>query len=88
MVGLTNEIQSTSYKAFEGLQLEYRLTLSQDGAIVTGRGEKSSENGREIPSSRRTPISVAGTLHQGRLELSFTERGTRRSTRAALADLG
>jgi hypothetical protein len=37
---LTNEVQSTSFKAFEGLQLEYRLTLSQDGVIVTGRGEK------------------------------------------------
>jgi hypothetical protein len=77
---LTNEVQSTSYKAFEGLQLGYRLTLAQDGAIVTGRGEKWTENGREVPSSRRTPISVAGTLHQGRLDLSFTERGTRRSS--------
>ena len=47
---------------------------------MTGRGEKWSENGREIPSSRRTPISVAGTLYQNRLELSFTERGTRRTS--------
>jgi cytoskeleton protein RodZ len=77
---LTNEVQSTSYRAFHGLQLGYRLNLAQDGAIVTGRGEKWSENGREIPASRRTPIAVAGTLHQGRLELSFTERGTRRSS--------
>jgi hypothetical protein len=77
---LTNEVQSTNFKAFEGLQLEYRLTLSQDGVIVTGRGEKWSENGREIPSTRRTPISVAGTLYQNRLELSFTEAGTRRTS--------
>jgi transcriptional regulator with XRE-family HTH domain len=77
---LTNEVQSTTYRAFQGLQLGYRLSLAQDGAIVTGRGEKWSENGREIPASRRTPIAVAGTLHLGRLELSFTERGTRRSS--------
>lgn len=77
---LTNEVQATDFKAFEGLQLEYRLTLSQDGVIVTGRGEKWSENGREIPSTRRTPISVAGTLYQNRLELSFTEAGTRRTS--------
>jgi transcriptional regulator with XRE-family HTH domain len=77
---LTNEVQTSSFKAFEGLELEYRLTLSQDGVIVTGRGHKWSENGREIPSARRTPISVAGTLYQNRLELSFTERGTRRTS--------
>ena len=77
---LTNEVQSTNFKAFERLQLEYRLTLSQDGVIVTGRGEKWSENGRKIPSTRRTPIGVAGTLYQNRLELSFTEAGTRRTS--------
>ena len=73
--GAVHELQDV-----RGPAARLSAAAQQDGAIVTGNGEKWSENGREIPSSRRTPISVAGTLHEDRLELSFTEVGTRRSS--------
>lgn len=82
---LTNRVQATSYKPFEGLQLGYRLHLEQNGETVRGRGEKWSENGRPIPEARRTPIEISGTFRTGRLDLAFTERGSRRTSAGRFA---
>jgi transcriptional regulator with XRE-family HTH domain len=81
---LTNRVESSAYKPFNNLSLAYRLDLRQDGNRVTGTGQKWTENGRTITAKSRTPISVAGTLNGRRLELKFTERGTRRATGGVL----
>ncbi|HEX2225371.1 MAG TPA: hypothetical protein VHN15_14315, partial [Thermoanaerobaculia bacterium] len=78
---LTNRIDSTNYAAFKGLRLTYRIQLEQDGDRIEGRGQKWAENGRTLPASARTPITVSGTVNEnGEVELRFTERGARRST--------
>jgi penicillin-binding protein 1A len=77
---LTNTIRSTNYEAYKGLRLGYRIQLEQDGNRITGRGQKWTEDGRTIPSSGRTPITVTGRVEGGKVTLQFTERGARRST--------
>jgi transcriptional regulator with XRE-family HTH domain len=75
---LTNRVESTSDEAFDKLNLGYRLRLVQRGNRVTGTGQKWMENGKPLPASRRTPITVEGTRTGGRLELIFTEKGAAR----------
>jgi len=75
---LTNQIESTSYNAYHGLRLGYRIFLKQEGGRITGRGQKWSENGKGIPSSRQTPISLAGTIDGASVQLRFTEHGAQR----------
>jgi hypothetical protein len=77
---LSTHIQSASYGAYEGLRLGFRVTLAQDGARLTGRGLKWTENGRGLPAEARTPIALDGTIEGGRGELTFTEQGAERKT--------
>ena len=73
-------VESSSYARFAGLQLGYDIELQQAGERVTGVGRKVTENGARIGSRAQTPISVAGTLDGEQLNLTFTERGSRRPT--------
>lgn len=77
---LTNRIEETNYENFRGLRLGYRLQLEQDGNRITGRGQKWSEDGRTLPASGRTPLTVRGTVEGDTISLEFTEHGARRST--------
>jgi hypothetical protein len=77
---VTNRVESASVDAFENLNLGFHLQLQQRGNRVTGTGEKWMENGRRIPAGSRTRIAVEGTLIGDRLELNFTEHGTRRTS--------
>jgi hypothetical protein len=77
---LTNEVESTSHPAFEGLRVGYRLRLRQEGSRITGTGEKISENGVLILPSQRTPISVTGTVEGSQVVLRFTEQGAERAS--------
>lgn len=75
---LATEIETTSYRNFDGLRLGYQLRLAQDGRRITGTGQKISENGRPLAGAGRTPILVEGMAEDGRVTLTFTERGRRR----------
>jgi penicillin-binding protein 1A len=77
---VTNVIESTSYPAYEGLALGYRVYLEQRGDRIVGHGTKRSEDGRPLSGGARTPISISGSLDGGTARLLFTERGTRRTS--------
>ncbi len=74
----SNRVESTSYAAFDNLNLGYRVQLEQRGDRITGTGHKWMENGKPLPANRRTPIVFEGTRTGERLELTFTEKGARR----------
>ncbi|MGH7961034.1 MAG: transglycosylase domain-containing protein [Candidatus Binatia bacterium] len=75
---LTNQIESTSYSAYQGLRLGYRLFLRQEGKRITGQGQKWAENGRGVPSSRQTPITLTGSINGSSVQVTFTEHGAQR----------
>lgn len=77
---LTHEIEATSYAAYSGMRLGYRLNLQQDGDRVYGHGRKVSENGVPLPADQRTEISVEGRIEGQYLVLSFVEEGGLRSS--------
>ncbi|HKH49537.1 MAG TPA: PBP1A family penicillin-binding protein [Thermoanaerobaculia bacterium] len=77
---LTNRIQASKYTDYVGLRLGYQIKLEQDGNRITGRGRKSTEDGRSVSGSARSPIRVSGTLDGTTLHLTFTEEGARRSS--------
>jgi hypothetical protein len=77
---LTNRVETSSYKPFNGMNVGFQLQLRQEGNRVSGTGHKWMENGRPLPPSLRTAIVVAGTIVDGKLSLSFTERGTERTS--------
>jgi penicillin-binding protein 1A len=77
---ITNQIESTSYPAYQGLRLTYRVHFEQEGDHLVGKGNKSRENGRPVPASAQTPITLSGTLIGRTARILFTERGLRRST--------
>jgi penicillin-binding protein 1A len=80
---ITNQIQATSYPPYEGLRLTYRVHFQQEGDHLVGRGNKSRENGRPIPLSAQTPITLSGTVEGRTARLLFTERGLRRTTQGS-----
>ena len=74
---MTNRVDGSSYRQYQSMRHGYRVELRQDGDRVTGRGQKWTENGREIPWASRTLIEVEGTLEGRRLALTYTEHGAR-----------
>ncbi len=85
---LATHVRDASRNSFKGLQLGYRVSLTQDGDRITGHGEKRTENGRGISSKGRTPIRLEGSLNGRQLQLTFTEEGTRRTSGGVIvADL-
>jgi hypothetical protein len=81
---LRNDVESTSYEPFAGMNLGYRLNLVQDGQRVHGRGQKISENGVMLLPSQRTPIEVEGRILGDQLVLHFTEIGSQRTSRGTM----
>jgi transcriptional regulator with XRE-family HTH domain len=79
----TNHIESSRVPAFQGMTLGFRLRLVQDGTEVSGAGVKLAENGRRLPRRQQTPITLQGELEGNRLDLTFSERGRRRTSRGA-----
>ena len=77
---IQNVISSTSYPAYRGLRLTYRIVLRQDGERISGDGEKWAENGRRIPAAQRTPIRLSGEMVGREVRVQFTERGDRRDS--------
>ena len=77
---MTNRVEATSYQPFDDLNLGYRLVLTQQGNQLTGSGYKWMENGRQLPSSQRTAIAVAGTVDGRTVQLHFTEHGHQRES--------
>ncbi len=82
---MTNTIQSTNYAEYKGLRIGYRVQLEQDGDRIVGRGQKWSENGRILPASARTPLTVTGTVDGRDVNLEFTERGAKRTTNGSFS---
>ena len=77
---IQNVISFTSYPAYRGLRLTYRIVLHQDGERISGDGEKWAENGRRIPAAQRTPIHLSGEMAGREVRVRFTESGTRRDS--------
>jgi hypothetical protein len=81
---LTHQVESSSYRPYQGMRLGYQVTLFQEGDRVYGQGRKVSENGVELPEGQRTPIDVAGRIEDGQVVLYFTEIGASRTSRGTI----
>ncbi len=77
---IRNVVSSTSYPAYRGLRLTYRIVLHQDGERISGEGEKWAENGRRIPAAQRTPIHLSGEMAGREVRVRFTENGAWRDS--------
>lgn len=77
---MTNEVQTSGLRTFQGLQLVYELELQQNGVNVSGTGRKISENGRTLRRAARTLITLSGTVDGDRVHLTFHEKGRRRES--------
>jgi len=77
---VVNTIETTSYRSYKNLQIGFDLSINQTGASFTGRGQKVSENGQILPASSRTPIEVRGSIHGDRIEATFYEEGSARTS--------
>jgi hypothetical protein len=75
---LLDTVNSTSYNQYTNMQLGFRLFINQTGSNFTAEGEKSSLNGRALPSSQRTAIHVTGSIEGERVVATFVEDGIRR----------
>ncbi len=77
---VTNTIENTSYPAYTNLRIGYRLVIKQSGNEFTAEGEKSTENGRSMEDSERTPLTATGSVDQNSVTADFVEEGIRRRT--------
>lgn len=81
---ITNTIETTTDSHFRGLKLGYEIFLTQAGTNLAGTGEKVSENGKPLPPTAHTPISMNGTISGNNISATFQERGTERKTEGVL----
>lgn len=77
---VVNTVEQTSYQPFRNMKVGFNLAIDQSGTEFTGRGEKVSENGRNLPQTSRTPIELKGTIDGDRVEATFSESGAARKT--------
>ncbi len=77
---LVNTIEKTSYPAYVNLQIGYHVVINQVGKEFTAEGEKVSEDGRNLPTTSRTPIHVTGFVDGDTASATFVEEGARRNT--------
>ena len=81
---VTNTIQSTSYRPFQGLKLGYTVLLTQHGTDLTGTGEKESEDGKDLPSGGHSHIQITGQITGfiigKEITATFVEEGIRRKS--------
>lgn len=77
---VVNTVEKTAYKSFDNMQVGFRLTINQNGSEFTAKGEKFSENGQTLPTARRTPIQVKGSIDGDKVIATFTEDGRTRRT--------
>lgn len=82
---LKNKILNSSYNPYRGLELSYKLNVSQnaDGNIV-GFGEKFLENKTEIPFKERIPIEFTGFNYGDSVILIIKESGKFRETSCSI----
>jgi hypothetical protein len=77
---LTNTIQATTYRPFVGLEIGYRIFIEQHGNEFEGVGEKLWENGKQLPTTAQTRITLNGRSNDLESSATCTEEGARRST--------
>jgi transcriptional regulator with XRE-family HTH domain len=86
---LTTQVESTSIEDHRGLRRAYRIDFRQDGDKIRGSGYQLTENGQTIGTDGQTPITLQGTMDGRELVLTFTEKGTlRTSTGRFVLNLG
>lgn len=73
-------INSTSYKPYEGLEVGYKVYVSQKNALIEIAGEKWWENGEELPFDQHVQIELDGSIEGDQLPLAFTLFGELRKT--------
>ncbi|MBV8201122.1 MAG: hypothetical protein JOZ15_10920, partial [Acidobacteria bacterium] len=56
-------------------RVTYRIALHQEGARITGEGEKWAEDGRPLPAGSRAAIDLTGSWNGREARLHFVERG-------------
>lgn len=77
---VVNTVEQTSYQAYQNMKVGFNLSINQAGKEFTGRGEKISENGQNLPAHGRTAIEVKGTIDGDKIEATFVENGTLRKS--------
>jgi len=77
---IVNIVETTSYGSYKNLKLGFNLSINQTGTTFTGKGQKVSENGRNLPATSRTPIEVKGSINGDRIEATFFEVGAARNS--------
>jgi len=74
---VSNAVESTRDRRLKGAAFEYLLRLRQERDRIEGRGSRVAKNGKTLPRAHQTPVSVSGTMRDGRVELRFSEHGGR-----------
>jgi len=77
---LINTVDQTSYQAYQNMEVAFNVSINQAGNVITGKGEKISENGRSLPANGRTAIEMKGIIDGDKIEATFFENGKLRKT--------
>jgi hypothetical protein len=75
---MTNTIADSSYEAYRGLRIRFRLDLQQRGTRITGRGRKFTVNDRPVLPAEQTQLDLEGEAHGEDVIVRFVEHGARR----------
>jgi len=81
---MISKIETTEFKNFIGIEIEWVLHLSHSGNQISGTGEKISVNSERLNFRDRTMLTLSGTIDEDQFVLNYIEKGPRRETRGTL----
>jgi hypothetical protein len=70
--------EETTFKPFEGLEVEFLIFITQQKENVEGQGEKIKENREELSGKQKTKLSFTGNVQDSTVVLNYTNFGAKR----------
>lgn len=70
----------TDYRPYRGMILGFVTFIDQNGSIIKGNAEKSLENGKSLSGTRRTKMTLDGTIQEEQVVINYNHYGTERNS--------
>ncbi|MGB3228822.1 MAG: hypothetical protein WBB02_12695 [Saprospiraceae bacterium] len=77
---MISKINEADLKEYLGLEIQWKLFLTEKDQIIKGKAEKVTINNEKLNYDLRTSMDIEGNLKDDVLTLNYTEYGKRRNT--------
>lgn len=77
---MTSKVREADLKQYIGMEIKWKLYITENENRVKGTAEKISINNDELDYSLRTTMDIEGNIKDDKLNLNYVENGKIRKT--------